>query len=87
MTPMYCDFSGKLITPQFGTKEPQLNLDFFAVNNKIVSEESMKKINAIAEETFRPYLIKHQYSFKLRQQFISEIAAKYCNKKPSELPK
>lgn len=87
MNPIYCDITGKLITPAFGTKEPELNRDYFVVVNRIVSEEGMRQINQIAWETLKNNFYGRNYNFRVRQQVLAEVVKKFCHKLPSELPK
>jgi hypothetical protein len=87
MTPIYCDITGKLISPAFGTKEPELNRDYYIVHNRVVSEEGMKQVDQIAFETMKANYYGHQYSFRMRQQVLAEVVKKFCYKIPNELPR
>lgn len=87
MTPVYCDITGKLILPAYGTKEPELNRDYYIVFNRIVSEEGMKKVNEIAYESIKANVYARTYSFRARQELIKRIVNQFCVKLPNELPR
>jgi hypothetical protein len=79
MSPLYCDYSGKEITPQCGSTNPALGRDYYAFGNKIVSQESMEAI-----EDHLKNLMKSRgfgnYSFQVYQQLKKEIADKHITK-------
>ncbi len=87
MTPVYCDITGKLILPAYGTKEPELNRDYYIVSNRIVSEEGLKKVNEIAYESMKSNIYARKYNFRARQELLTKIVQQFCVKIPSELPR
>lgn len=79
MSPLYCDYSGKEITPQCGSKNPALGRDYYTFGTKIVSHESREELE---------YAMKHEmlkrgfgnYSFKVYQELQQEVAERTITK-------
>lgn len=75
MSPLYCDFSGKEITPQCGSTNPALNRDYYAFGNKIVSHESYEAIQDLMEAKMNQRGFGN-YNFQVYQQLMAEVADK-----------
>ena len=79
MTPIICDYSGKVVLTRHGTKTPELNRDYFVFHDKVVSAESKEALERILRKNLESSGFG-KYKFKDYQSLLIELAQKHCGK-------
>lgn len=75
MSPMYCDYTGKEITPQCGSTNPAPNRDYYTFGNKIISADAWDELQDNMEKLMSKRGFGN-YSFEVYKQLIQEVADK-----------
>lgn len=80
MTPVICDFTGKVIEPQFEPKKgPILDRDYYIAYNRILSLEAKAQLDEIVWETMKARGFG-KYNFMEYKRIFKAAVEQYCNR-------
>lgn len=80
MTPIICDFTGKVIESKYDPSHtPHLGRDYFIAFNRIISEEGKDKLNQIVWNTMKAQGFG-KYNFEVYKKTYEAAVKQFCTK-------